>query len=263
LVAPVTASAALVLMLSPKRHGDVTLFANAARWLPAHFGVGVFGDSPLATLGPLIVVLVAVVLWRLVARSETVSSSERMLVAGAVVMVLAVFPLVVVGFPTATSGLFDRGNLYVDLGTAMVFGAIACIAIDHLWRVAAGAAIVAISVVMVAVGVTSVRDYTSAAAEGRVLASRLDRDLATVDQPLVVGPPLRARDGVATLLASWDTSAFMQLARGDGAVKARMACTIQDFADAPEPLRYDWLTRSLHRESGTAFGSSLCRSLGL
>jgi hypothetical protein len=172
-------------------------------------------------------------------------------------------PFLAVGFPVGTDGLFDRGNVVADLGTAIVLGAILALAAAHLARFL-GASVVAVALTALAwPGVQSLRNYAHAAAVGRQLAAEFARDLPPLDQPLLIGPPLPYPGGVGVFITTWDTSGYLQLSEHDAAIRARMACTDADFADAREAIVFNRLSGSTVEHRSTAFGSVDCRRMGL
>ena len=254
MLAPIGAGAAFVWLHSPKRVAALHPFTRPGDWLSAHFGAGVFGSSRAG-----VIVGAAV----LVAVGVAIARRDRAAGTGLAVLVLGVLPFAATGFPAATSGLFDRGNVIADLGTAILLGATALFVIDRAPRAFAAGAIAVALAATVGPNLAALHNYTSAAASGRHLGAQLAADIATIDRPLVVGPPLPAPGGVAALLTSWDLSAYLQLARHDPAIEARMACTDGDFAVAREALRYDRVTRTLEHRSTTWFGSATCTALGL
>lgn len=250
-VAPVFGAAGVVLLNSGSRSGSAHLFANASRWFPAQFGVGVFGNARLSVLLGLALLISSVVaVAHVVARGRAADMVARQVVAGLAVMALGLAPLVAVGFPVGTAGLFDRGNLFADLGTAIVFGAIACAVVARLNRPLAVAALVSVAGVLASPLLTSLHDYELAAHRGRAVGAELAAlGPGAVARPLVVGPPLPARGGVAALLTTWDTTGYLSVVFDDPKVQARFATTPADFATATEPLRFDWRTDQLSGRS--------------
>lgn len=251
LLAPVFGAAGVVLLNSGSRSEGTHLFANASRWFPAQFGVGVFGSARLSVLLGLALLIAAVLaVAHVVTRHHKADVVARQVVAGLAVMALGIAPLVAVGFPVGTSGLFDRGNLFADLGAAVVFGAIACAVVARLNRPVAVVALAAIAAVMATPLLTSLHDYQLAARHGRAVGAELSAlGPEAVAQPLVVGPPLPAPGGVAALLTTWDLSGYLSVVFDDPHVQARVATTPTDFATAREPLRFDWRTDQLSGRS--------------
>ena len=70
--------------------------------------------------------------WNAAMRAEIAQrvKAERLVLIGLVVVCLGPFPFAAAGFPFATDGFFDRGNLFADLGTALLIAA----ALSMLWR---------------------------------------------------------------------------------------------------------------------------------
>jgi hypothetical protein len=227
---------------SPKRDHPQGAFAHATQVLPANFGVGVFG--PAATVGGVaILAVVAVALGRSLLPSFRASATDRAMLAGLGIFLLAAAPFALSGFPFATDGIFDRANLVVDLGTATIFGAaLAALATATTSRLG----VVVAAVVALALGglnATDLHDYRRAVSDGHTLVRNLNHDLPGFDEPLVVGPPLPNRGGVAQFIAYHDLGAALAIKRGDRFLDARIAVSTEDFLTATEPLRYDRVTR--------------------
>lgn len=246
----VAAAGGWIFAMSPKRDGGAGPFSHAANIVAAQFGKGVFG--PLARAGALLVLIAfALALARVLLPSfrAAVSDTDRAVLAGTVVVLLGAAPFFVAGFPFATDGIFDRGNLVPGLGTAVIVGAL----LSGLAGLGAGAGLVAAAGVVgyvAAFNTVDVRDYRQAVREGEMLQARLDADLAVVDRALVVGPPLPNRGGVAQFIAYEDLGAALQLRRHDVSLRARIAVSDRDFATAGEPLRYNWLERAVSVSGG-------------
>ncbi|MCU1450514.1 MAG: hypothetical protein JWP02_2684, partial [Acidimicrobiales bacterium] len=181
-------------------------FHGASHLLSAHFGSGVMPQGTIF----LTAVSIVVVVWSIatvILPAFPTRTEERLVLVGLGVLVLGALPFAAGGFPFSTDGLFDRGNLFSDLGTALVYGA----ALSMLWRVPwravatalAGAALVALAIP----GVSDVNNFVRAQRDGR-------RFLAAVDElPPEVrtkGPvtflPLRYHGGVAMFVSDYDVS---------------------------------------------------------
>lgn len=183
-----------ILSGSPKRVGEgYGAFEHAGALVPAHFGVGVLPP----VLVPAGVVVLAAVAWSLaslVAPSIAARAEERTMAAGLAVLLLGALPFAAVGFPFATEGIFDRGNLFADLGTAMILGGVLSLAGRFRRPALAGGIAAAALAVLAAGNVTDVEVWGIAAADGRRL---LDASLRTpVSQPAVVVPPTTAAAGI-------------------------------------------------------------------
>ena len=199
------------LVTSPKLNASPTPFRNASHLIAGHFGVGVMPRWPVL-LG---VVALAVAAWSaatLALPSFQPRIEERLVVVGLVALVLGALPFIAGGFPFATDGLFDRGHLFADLGTALFYGA----ALSMLWRLPspsaatllAGAALVAVAVP----GVSDVNNFVRAERDGRRFLSAVDE----LPAPLrTKGPitflPLPNRGGVSEFVAGYDISAALAL----------------------------------------------------
>jgi hypothetical protein len=194
--APVAVAALTISLNSPKRAGEgIPPFEHFSALVPAHFGVGVLPPALLAA-GMVLLVAIAWSLASLAAPTLRARAGveERTIAAGLAVLVLGALPFAVAGFPFATAGIFDRGNLFADLGTALIVGGTLGLA----WRlrrpVLAGAVAVAALAVLAAGNVTDVRDWRIAAADGRrLLQASMDTPLS---QPAVVVPIDSAAPGV-------------------------------------------------------------------
>jgi hypothetical protein len=241
----VAAAGGWIFAMSPKRDGGATPFSHAANIVAAQFGRGVFG--PLAQVGALLVLVAfAVALARGALPSFRVSltGTERCVLAGAGLVLLGAAPFFVAGFPFATDGIFDRGNLVPGLGTALILGAL----LSGLARLGGGVGLVAAAGVVgyvAAFNTVDLRDYRQAVREGELLQARIDADLPVFDRALVVGPPLPNRGGVAQFIAYGDLGAALRLRRQDPSIRARIAVSDNDFVTAGEPLRYNWVERGV------------------
>ena len=239
---PALAATAFILATSPKLSSDagVASFSTTDRLIPAHFGTGVFGPGRPTTVGSVALLLfLTVAVARTVVPGFTPSPYERHGLAGLAVLAIGAAPFALDGFPFTTDGIFDRGNLVADLGTSILFGSVlAAVAAVPLVRL--GAAAAALLVLGVALGTgRDLRSYRAAVRDGEALQRQLAEDVPRIDGPLVVGPPLPNRAGVAQFVAYHDLGAALQVRRDDPSINARIALSDRDFARAPEPYRYD------------------------
>lgn len=246
--APVVLATAVIFLLSPKRSPDAHApFSNAERLVPAQFGTAVFG--PLGRLGGMIVLLaIAVAVARLALPSfrSSAGDRDRIVLSGMAILGLGAGPFLVAGFPFATDGLVDRGNVAAGLGTAVVLGGI-------LWWIASCLRVTGVLLALAAVAYmgalnrVDLRDYRAAVRDGEVLQARVAADVPQFEVPLIVGPLLPNHGGVAQFINYGDLQSALRLAREDPDLEARIALTDSDFATANEPLRYDWRRRELVR----------------
>jgi len=217
---PVAATGALMFLLSPKHGAGANAygpFQNSSRIIAAHFGTAVL-PAGLSLIGAL---AMGVVMWSVVSRvlpGFDHGPEERAVLAGALVLVLGAAPFAAIGFPFATEGIFDRGNLFADLGTALVFAGSLAMA----WRlrrplIAVGIAAAVVSVLALG-NVTDLRDWGNAAQDGSRLldaagkiamfveAGNLSDALALRSSGRFPGPDIR--------LANTDTDLARMLAAG-------------------------------------------------
>jgi len=251
--APLVVAAGYLWARSPKRETPLKFFSHAGNFVAAQLGRGNFGSERAAVVGGT-VVLVAVVVALVVALRDRggAPAAARMVAAGVGLLIVAAAPLLVIGFPFATDGIFDRGNLAPDLGMAVILGGLAAC----LWRQGPAPLGLLLALAVLAYlgfqNSVDLRDYERAVRQGDTLQRQLATDVPTIDAPLLIGPPLPSTGGVAQLLTDYDTSAALELHRHDPRILARLACTERDFEESSaEPLRYDRLRRTLdHRPSG-------------
>jgi hypothetical protein len=235
-----------VLLSSPKRGASPPPFRNLSHLASAHFGDAVLpGPSRLVALIVLVAIawcLVTVALPGFEPRLE-----QKLVVLGLGVLVLGAAPFAVAGFPFSSSGFFDRGNLFADLGTAVVYGSLVALLLRVRWP-AVGVTCAALALVGLAVpNVKSVRNYALAGRDGR-------RFLAAIDAlPVDVrtrGPvtflPLPSHGGVSEFLANYDISAALALRYHTGArfPRAAMAVSATGFKNAEGPT-YELVGRRL------------------
>lgn len=244
--APVIAAAAWIFLRSPKRGSGQVPFSHSGAVIAAHFGAGTFG--PLAPVGTVVLLAFALAVARtmLPGFRAGVTSYDRATLAGAGIVGLGAVPFMVAGFPFATDGIFDRGNLVAGLGTALVLGALLA-GLSKPRRRLRGAAALGVVLYLASLNAEDLRDYRQAISDGEILQAQLARDVPHLDAPLVVGPPLPNRGGVAQFIAYHDLGSALQVVRDDRTLVARIAVSEADFESAPESLRYDRTTRRLER----------------
>jgi hypothetical protein len=264
MLAVLIAAVAVDWVQSPKLGTTPIFFGHARNWVSTLFGAGIFTTRAGVAIGSSVVlVAVVVALARVVVPGFAATPSQRVVLFGMAVSIGGLLPFLVVGFRVGTDGLFDRGNVVPDLGIAIVLGAILASAAAHLPR-ALGASAVGLAVVALAwPGGQSLKNYVHAAAVGRQLQAEFARDLPPLDQPLVVGPPVPYPGGVGVFITTWDTSGYLQLTHHDEGVRARMACSQADFADAREAIVYNRVRGTAVEHPSTAFGSVDCERMGL
>ncbi|MEY2477333.1 MAG: hypothetical protein QOG87_2648 [Actinomycetota bacterium] len=207
--AALAASAALALAASAK---SGQAFAATGNWVSAQLGTGIL-PSAVAPVGMVLVVFV--VAWAgatAALPSFRTGSEERLVLIGAGVAALGIAPFVASGFPVGTDGLFDRGNLYADVGTALVVAG----GLGLLWRVLSARVATTVAAVVLTVlasqNVVDVRAFHHAGVDGRrLLASvdRLPRQLRTRG-PLVL-PDLPNRSGVSMFVEDYDIAAALAI----------------------------------------------------
>jgi hypothetical protein len=188
---PLAGAGAWVLTFSAKHDGSpYAPFENTSRLFAAHLGSAVFPDV-LLPLGAVVLCVVAWSLGTVLLPSLEAGAEERVVLAGLGVVLLGAAPFAYAGFPFATDGLFDRGSLYADLGTAMVFAG----GLALCWRtrkvVPATAVAGAVVLALALHNAVDVRDWTDAATRGRALiaaAAALGPDRLAA--PSVVAPLL-------------------------------------------------------------------------
>ena len=243
-LAPIVVAVAVVFAVSPKDANGTTFFARATTVFAAHWGTGVYG-ARWAYAGALVVLVAAsVALARFVVPGFTATTCDRLVLSGITIALLGAVPYFPGGFPFATDGIFDRGNMMPGLGTALVLGAL----LSCLISSQAVAGLVAGAVVVSYVGslnAVDLRDYRQAVQDGAELRRQLAIDVPTIDAPLLVVPQLPNRGGVSQFIEQGDLGAALRLERDDQRILARMLGPDEDPAAASEPLRYDWVRREL------------------
>jgi hypothetical protein len=194
---PVGLAGAWVLTFSAKHDGSpYAPFENVSRLFAAHLGTAVLPDVLL----PLGAVLLGVVAWAAgcaLLPSLPLRAEERVVLGGLGVLLLGTAPFAFAGFPFATDGIFDRGNLYAGLGTAMVLGG----ALALCWRIRRpylACAVVAPVVLLLGLhNAVDLGDWSDAASQGRaLLAAAAQLDSERLAEPSVVAP-LPSPGGVA------------------------------------------------------------------
>jgi len=260
--APVLVAGGYIFVQSPKRVGERAPFANWRTLLPAQIGRGTFGPAPIAIVGGgLILVLTAVALVRVTLPSFRAGRRPRhlYLVLGYLVILLGAASFLFAGFPFATDGVFDRGNLVADLGTALVFGGVAEGALElagksRLGRDLAVVSIATVALYLTALNAADVRAYTGAVADGDALLAALDADVPRIPADgLRVEPDLRDRGGVAMFIAPGDLKSAEEVRRGRPVAQIVIESS-RDVSGSASPVlghSYDWITRRLSDDRTT------------
>ncbi|GEM_PF-2903494 len=225
-----------VLLSSPKVGTSPPPFRNLSHLTSAHFGDAVLSNRFVAAivLGAVAWCVAVVLLPHFEAWLE-----QKLVVVGLGVILLGSAPFVVVGFPFSSSGFFDRGNLYANLGTALVYGSLLAMLFRLRWRAVAIAAAVLALAGIAAPNVRSVHAYTRAGRDGRRLLAAMDQlPVGLRTRGPVTFLPLRDYDGVATFLADYDISAALALRynTGEPFPRAAMAVTATGFKGAQGPV---------------------------
>ena len=254
--APVLVAGALIFVKSPKRVGERAPFANWRTLLPAQLGRGTFGAAPIAIVGGgLILVLTALAVVRVTVPGFRPGRRPRhlYLLIGHLVILLGAASFLFAGFPFATEGVFDRGNLVADLGTALVFGCVAegALEVAGSSRLARDVAVVTITTAaayLTLLNAVDVRAYTGAVADGNALLAALDADVPRIPADgLRVEPDLRDRGGVAMFIAPGDLRSAEEVRRGRPVAQIVLESTGDVSRSVPPALghSYDRLTRRL------------------
>ena len=139
------------------------------------------------------------------------AEEERLAAGGLVVLLAGAAPFLHTGLAHGTSGLFDRGNLYADVGTSMVFAGVCGL----LWRPArARPALICAAIVLLGVlafqNVQDLEDYQRAGDDGHRLLHAAD-ELPAGQRRDVVIAPLPDRHGVSMFVEDYDLRAAMAL----------------------------------------------------
>jgi hypothetical protein len=206
--AALAATAAWALGASAKAGQALGDWGN---WFAAQLGTGIL-PSAVAPLG---LALLGVVAWSaatLVLPSFRTEAEERLVLLGAGVAVLGIAPFLASGFPVGTDGIFDRGNLYGDVGVALVLAG----TLGLLWRigrpaVATGVAAVVL-VVLASQNAVDLRAFHDAGVDGRRLLASVDElPYALRTRGPLVLPNLPNRGGVAMFVEDYDIAAALAL----------------------------------------------------
>lgn len=236
-------AAALVFLRSPKRSDGLAPFSNVSELFAANFGIGIFGHGLVAAvMGTLVLALIGLA----VARKTFPSFGpprphDRLILVGAVTLLLGALPFLATGFPFGTDGIFDRGNITIGFGLALILaGCGVGLVSGPQPRLAAGVLAFGMIWVMALNGV-DVSDYGAAARDGRALVAALDRDLPAVpDSGVVVIPPLPNRGGVAMFILDGDLASRIWLNRRTPVPPAvRMAFEGERIGSGSEGHVYD------------------------
>jgi hypothetical protein len=203
---------------------------------PGHLSLGFapFGvQGRLATGLGVAAILAAIV--RLIRRDMRPSTGypERLIVAGAVLIVLGVAPLA--SFATNFFGLHDRLVLAGGIGAAMVWTGAALLVARYAReprRVLIGAAI-ALFVVAVPIRFIRIRDYVDAGHQAAQEAARIG-DEARGRHDIDVQGPIAVVDRVWGLNDGWNTTAAVQLYLDDPSLSVGVILDGQRTGPPPE-----------------------------
>jgi hypothetical protein len=215
----------------------VALFAAAFAWLLAHrtvypdnrgridlsvavrtlFSVGL---EPATTAGKLvtalIVITIAVAIWRVAAR--TVSVPDALVVAGTGVVLLGLVPLW--EFSTNLLGMYDRLTVVSGVGVTIIcIGGVGMA--QQALRNRQGVLVVsafALALIAVPQRADRNRDYIDAGNAAIVEAHRLANDTAPNESKVIDGPIAEIR-GLSGLSDGWNTTAAVQLAKHDPSIR--------------------------------------------
>ncbi|MBV8980156.1 MAG: hypothetical protein JO086_04585 [Acidimicrobiia bacterium] len=199
------------LVTSPKLNASPTPFRNASHLIAGHFGEGVMPAAPLI-VGAIALLVAAWSVATCVLPSFRPRLEERLVIVGLVALVLGALPFLAGGFPFATDGLFDRGHLFADLGTALFYAA----ALSMLWRLPwsrPATVVAAAAVIVLAIpGVSDVNNFARAQRDGTRFLSAIDElPPALRTKGPITFLPLPNRGGVSEFVADYDISAALAL----------------------------------------------------
>jgi hypothetical protein len=163
-------------------------------------------------LSAAVLLVIAWSLATLVLPSFRARTEERLVLVSLLVLLLGALPFMAGGFPFATDGFFDRGNLFADLGTALLFGS----ALSLLWRLGWSAARwVLAAVVLVALAIPQVSDvnnFVRAERDGRRFLTAIDElPVKLRTKGPVTFLPLPNHGGVSEFTSNYDISAALAL----------------------------------------------------
>jgi hypothetical protein len=216
------AAAALWVLTHTPKTGGVHLAANGTRLVSTQFGIGLWPGRAAALGLAMFATIVFACAAPLLGRARRVE--EVAIAWGAAGMALGAAVFLVTGFPLADAGLFDRGNVYTDIGTSVVIGGALALAWRH--RAALGVALATVVLGLLAIGNgAAVEGFARSAADARAVL----RDVRSLPQypagPIIIGP-LPDHDGVAGFTSSYDiTDAMVVRYHLDPAPTARVTVT--------------------------------------
>jgi len=194
---------------SPKESASPHLFHNVTRLASADFGVGVL-RSPVVALLVLMAIawcVAATALPGFHARSE-----QKSVVLGLVLFLLGAAPFAATGFPVGVTGFFDRGNLFADVGTAVVYGSLLALLTRLSSRRAAAIVAAGALVALASPEVRTVHDYVNAGRDSRRFLTAVDGLPGSLrTRGPVTFQPLPGHDGVSVFVADYDISAALAL----------------------------------------------------
>jgi hypothetical protein len=225
-----------MLVTSPKRGVSPPPFQNLSHLAATHFG-------PAVVASPVISAALALGIGWCVATvvlpGFDAGIEPKLVVLGLAVIALGAVPFSVGGFPFSVSGFFDRGNLFSDLGTALVFGSLISLVLHLRWQIAR-VALAAVALVLVALpGVRTVGDYVRAGHDGRRLLAAIDalpRDVRTRGPVTFLSLP--SHHSVSEFLIDYDISGALALRyrTGEPLPRAAMASSKATASEHGGPI---------------------------
>jgi hypothetical protein len=212
-IAPAVLAATFMFVRSPKRTTTPTDVNVVDRLISSQFGSAIFEGETLSAIGFAAVVLGLLVL--VVLPTARRPRYRPAVAGGAVIFVAAVVPFVLVRWPIASSGFFDRANGVIGLGTAVLLGTLAAWIVDLVPARLGLVPMAGIVMVFAALNLVDVRDYRAAADDGHALLAQVMVDVEPTTKTVRVVPPPEAVGGVAEFPAGSNLSTALRFERGD------------------------------------------------
>ncbi|MHB8669891.1 MAG: hypothetical protein ACYDAD_04905 [Acidimicrobiales bacterium] len=219
-------------MIGHTAHPVPSGFADLGLLPSIHFGRGIVG-SPFAAQALMTVAAgaIALAILRLsVPRWRALTGSAEWLVVGGLAIIL-LGTLAFLKFPIAPYGMGDRATVVSGMGGAMVWTGVGAM----VWRWRRGVAIGSLVVFCSLALPTRLQrdhDWHRAGADANRLVHILGARSDPAAAPIVVGPRPLSRNGVIGLYSDWDTTAALQLERGDTRLRAGVAHDAGEFERA-------------------------------
>ena len=211
-------------------------------FLDAHFGDGLVSTTPLASVRWLVVVAIlaggVACLLRAFSNRPPISDASRLVVVGAVVLVIGGTGWWTLGGLNPPLGALDRINALTSVGASCIVVGAFSSTVRGLSTYMQGLAAVVVGALLLWTGLAGLRSWGAASADVQTLLDYLSEIENPATRDFVVGPLLEParHHGVVALGTEGFADPAFQLTLGPGPGSLRLVDDPQAFAQAPGTL---------------------------